>query len=171
MLHKADKATLLLQSRVWSIQLYREMFKYLQQPQNRNRNKKIIMLPSLLSVLLYFRHPDKTCGAHSLHVIWQAKKQTAAVSMGEIILHLDRNYFTQEMYFWNSVRENVPVILLKKGNQRREVHCFHQRKQNSGILKAHHFSGFTHTHEKKDSSNICLKWTEISVRYKHNCLR
>lgn len=66
------------------------MFKYLQQLQNRNRDKKIIMPPSLLSVLQYFTHPNKTGGAHSLHVIWQAKKQTAAVSIGQIIVHLDR---------------------------------------------------------------------------------
>jgi len=56
------------------------MFKYFQQLQNRNRDKKILMPPSLLSVLQYFRHPNKTGAAHSLHAIWQAKKQTAAVS-------------------------------------------------------------------------------------------
>lgn len=144
MLHKADKATLLLQSRVWSAQLYREMSKYLQQLQNRNRNKKIIMLPSLLSVLLYFKHPNKTGGVHSLHAIWQAKKQTAAFSIGQSILHLDRNYFTQEMDFWNSVRGNVPVILLKKRKSEEGSALLPPEKTEQWILKVHCFSSFTH---------------------------
>lgn len=108
---------------------FTEMFKYLQQRQNRNRDKKIKMPPSLLSVLQYFSHPNKMSGAHSLHVIWQVKKQTGAVSTERNILHLDKT-ISHKRWISETVSEEMFLSSYWKKKKIRGGNCLATNKGN-----------------------------------------